>query len=526
MNIAEVLAARAAENPQSIAIIDAHRGRPRFTSFAELDRAGARGAALLEKSGLRPGDAVLIFQPMSVELYVALISVFRLGLVAMFLDPSAGRDHIARCCDLQAPRALIAGTKAHLLRLVSPALRRIPVKLVLGWPVPGAVSWSRSAALPPRPDVVSCTADAPALLTFTSGSMGLPKAAVRSHGFLLAQHRALAESLHLTPGGVDLATMPIVLLANLASGVTSLIPDADLRSPGAIDPEPVLAQAQAHRATSSVASPAFFERLARCCIQRRQTLPSLSKLFTGGAPVFPRLLGQMQEMAPAAEVVAVYGSTEAEPIAHVARRELSEADHQAMLAGKGLLAGVPVPSIRLRILRDSWGRPVGPFAAEEFAKHCLPPEVAGEIVVSGEHVLPGYLHGQGDEETKLRVDGTVWHRTGDAGYLDGAGRVWLLGRCAARIEDARGTLYPFAAETAVYQDPAVRRAAVVARQGRRILAVEYYEHKSHPDLAPLRQALGWAHLDEVRALRDIPVDRRHNAKIDYPALHRLLERVG
>jgi acyl-CoA synthetase (AMP-forming)/AMP-acid ligase II len=524
VNIAEILAEQARERPEDVAIIDTYRGRTRLTRFAELDRAAACGAALLESRGLRPGDAVLIFQPMSAELYIALIAVFRLGLVAMFLDPSAGRDHMARCCALHAPKALIAGTKAHLLRLVCPALRRIPRKFVIGWPVPGAVSWSRSATLPPRSDVVSCAESTPALLTFTSGSTGLPKAAVRSHGFLLAQHRALADSLHLTRGEVDVATMPIVLLANLASGVTSLIPNADLRYPGAIDPGPVVAGVLAVRACSSVASPAFFERLARWCVQRRQPLPSFKRLFTGGAPVFPRLLGQMQEMAPAAEVVAVYGSTEAEPIAHVGRGEISDADHQTMLAGKGLLAGVPVPSIRLRILRDSWGQVVGPFTQEEFDKRCVPPEQPGEIVVSGEHVLSGYLHGRGDEETKFRVEGVVWHRTGDAGYLDRLGRVWLLGRCAARIDDGHGTLYPFAAETAVYQDPAVRRAAAVSQGGRRILAVEFYDPAAHHDLARLRRALDWAHLDEVRVMRQIPVDKRHNAKVDYPALYRLLQK--
>jgi acyl-CoA synthetase (AMP-forming)/AMP-acid ligase II len=234
----------------------------------------------------------------------------------------------------------------------------------------------------------------------------------------------------------------------------------------------------------------------------------------------------MQAMAPTADIVAVYGSTEAEPISHISHREISESDHRAMLAGKGLLAGVPVSAIQLRILRDSWGRPYGPFDAEEFAKHCLPPDQPGEIVVSGGHVLPGYLHGLGDEETKFRVDGTVWHRTGDAGYLDGPGRVWLLGRCSARIEDQHGVLYPFAAETAVYQDTRVRRAALVAHQGRRVLAVEFHDMAATPDLTPIRQVLAWTHLDEIRVCKRIPVDKRHNAKVDYPALHRTLDHTA
>ncbi len=524
MNIAEILAARAADCPNDVAILDASGRGERSITFAELDRAAARCATLLEQNGLRFGDAVLVFQPMSAELYVALLAVFRLGLIAMFLDPSAGREHMERCCALHPPRGFIAGTRAHLLRLFSPALRRIPRKFVIGLPVPGAVRWQRADSLAPRTPIETVSPETPALLTFTSGSTGQPKAAVRSHGFLVAQHRALADSLHLTPGEIDVATMPIVLLANLASGVTSLIPSVDLRHPGSIDPVPLIAQVRKHKAVSSVASPAFFERLTRHCVDRGLTLPSFTKLFTGGAPVFPRLLERMQAMAPAADVVAVYGSTEAEPIAHISHRDMSEADHRLMLAGKGLLAGLPVAAIQLRILRDSWGRPVGPFDAEGFDSHCLSAGQPGEIVVNGGHVLPGYLHGQGDEETKFRVDGAVWHRTGDAGYLDDTGRVWLLGRCTARIEDDRGILYPFAAETAVYQDARVRRAATIAHRGRRILAVTFYPSSVPVDLTALKTSLAWTQLDEIRVFPDLPVDKRHNAKIDYPSLLRMVDR--
>ncbi len=524
MNIAELLRDLAQSHPQSAALIDVVQGQPRVTTYAELDAKVARAATLLQQGGLRAGDAVLVFYPMSAELYVALLALFRLGLVAMFLDPASGRAHMERCCALHAPRGLIASPRAHLLRLWSRALRQIPHKFVIGLPVPGAVRWTRLEDLPPHPDIVPCAAEAPALLTFTSGSTGQPRAALRSHGFLLAQHRSLGHSLNLTPGEVDLATLPIVLLANLASGVTSVVPNADLRYPGQVDPAPIVAQMVTHGVTSSVASPAFFERLARYCHSQRITLPRVTRLFTGGAPVFPRLLEQMQAMAPNAEIVALYGSTEAEPIAHIARRELTPEDHQAMLSGAGLLAGPPVEEIQLRILRARWGEPIGPFTPEEFATRCCAPDEAGEIVVHGDHVLTGYLHGQGDEETKFRVGTQIWHRTGDAGRLDPAGRLWLLGRCGARIEDSRGVLYPFTAETAVYQDPRIKRAALVAHRGRRILALECYEANGLLDVAAVQRTLAWTHLDEVRLCRHIPVDKRHNAKIDYPALHQLLER--
>jgi acyl-CoA synthetase (AMP-forming)/AMP-acid ligase II len=506
-----------------VAIIDPWRRRSRLTTFAQLDEAAARAASLLEQHGLRPGDAVLVFHPMSAELYTALLALFQLGLVAMFLDPSAGKEHIEHCCALHRPKAMIASTKAHLLRLWSPALREIPLKFVIGLPVPGAIRWARASVLPPRHELAECGPETPALLTFTSGSTGRPKAAVRTHGFLLSQHRVLEQNLRLEAGDVDLTTLPIVLLANLASGVTSLIPHADLRYPGAINPVPVITQIRTHQAVSSAASPAFFECLTRYCTKRSLTLPSFKKLFSGGAPVFPRLLDQMQAMAPNADVVAVYGSTEAEPIAHSSRREILPVDQEAMQQGRGLLAGPPIEDIRLCILRDQWGHPVGPYTEAKFAADCLPAGQPGEIVVSGEHVLQGYLNGEGDEETKFRVDGVVWHRTGDAGYLDDQRRVWLLGRCAARIDDHHGVLYPFAAETAVTQDARVRRAAMVTHADRRILAVEFYD-PTETDLTPIREALSGIHCDEVRLCKRIPVDKRHNAKVDYPSLYRMLEK--
>jgi acyl-CoA synthetase (AMP-forming)/AMP-acid ligase II len=140
--------------------------------------------------------------------------------------------------------------------------------------------------------------------------------------------------------------------------------------------------------------------------------------------------------------------------------------------------------------------------------------------------MSGDLHGQGDEETKFSVTGRVWHRTGDAGRFDAAGRLWLLGRCSAKVADRRGVLYPFAVECVAHDASGVARAAFVQHQGRRLLAVEPRPAESNPDCEALRSALSWATLDEVRVIDAIPVDRRHNAKIDYPELRRRLERLA
>ncbi|MBD2460158.1 AMP-binding protein [Oscillatoria sp. FACHB-1407] len=521
MNIATILQTQAEVRPGAIAIHDLRSGQS--LSFAALEELSSRAAALLERSGLRSGDAILIFVPMSAQLYVALMAVFRLGMVAMFVDPSAGREHLERCCALLPPKALIATDKAHLLRLRSLALRQIPIKFGVGFPVPGAISWSRIKQVPLLKKISPCEADTPALVTFTSGSTGQPKAALRTHGFLLAQHKALAHSLSLTPDTVDLTTLPIFVLANLASGVTSLIPAVDLRFPGRVNPTRLIAQIQRYQPISTAASPALLGRLTDYCQQRGLTLPSFQRIFSGGAPVFPRLLEQLQAIAPDAQVSAVYGSTEAEPIAHVDFQELQTDDVTFMLNGRGLLVGVPVPEVQLRILPNQWGTPLGHFTNTEFDALCLPIGAIGEIVVSGEHVLASYLHGKGNEETKFQVDGMPWHRTGDAGYLDQQNRLWLMGRCSARIQDACGELYPFAVETAASYVTGVRRTAMTAFEGKRVLAIELAPNAPVNTLDALKTTLVWAQIHTYKLYPKIPVDKRHNAKIDYPALHRLLQ---
>lgn len=518
--ITDVLQQQVTVRPQATAIIDGRRGDRH--SYAALQQASIRVAQRLQNEGLRPGDRVLLFQPMSAALYVVLLGLLRAGLVAMFVDPSAGRAHLERCCAIAPPRALIASPKAHLLRLVSPPLRKIPLAFVPY--ASGRLQTLSIGHLQPPTDsdrlagAIALSSNDPALLTFTSGSTGTPKAALRTHGFLLAQHRALAHSLSLTADTVDLTTLPIFVLANLASGVTSLIPDVDLRFPGQVDGARVLRQIQQYQPISTAASPAFLARLAEACDRTSQPLPHLQRIFGGGAPVFPSLLATLQRLAPQAAVTAVYGSTEAEPIAHIAYSELAAEDHRRMAEGGGLLTGKPVAEIQLRVIPHQWGRAIAPLKAADFAAQCLPPGEVGEIVVSGDHVLAGYLNGAGDADTKFRVDGIPWHRTGDAGYWDEQGRVWLLGRCSARLTDERGTLYPFAVEAAAQQHPQIRRSALVQHQGKRWLLVEWTQPG---DPAELMQRLAWAQLDEVRSL-SIPVDRRHNAKIDYPALYRLL----
>ena len=303
----------------------------------------------------------------------------------MFLDPSAGVEHIEHCCVLRPPKGFIAGRQRSLATAVSGC--------ALGFP-PSFPSVCRDQVyLGTTRHTTAVLRNNSALHTGCSCIAHLhqrqhwrTQGGSARHGFLLAQHRALEQTLELHTGEVTYAHNPS-LFSRTSLRCHQPIPDTDLRRPDAIYPAPVVAQIQAHQATRATASPAFYERLVEYCLEHDATLPTLTKVFTGGGPVSPNSLDRVQRIAPQATITAVYGSTEAEPIALVARHEIAAQDIAAMLGGSGLLAGRPVPIIQLRILEEHKARPIGPFTPTEFDLACQPAGEPGEIVVPGEHVL-------------------------------------------------------------------------------------------------------------------------------------------
>lgn len=512
MNIARLLTDRARTMGEHPAIIDDSRGTSRTISFREFERT----AALVEKSlagaGLQPGDPVLVLQPPSIDLCLVLVALLRGAMPVVFIDPGAGLAHLAAGCRATRPRAMIGCRRAHWLRFVCPELRRIPLRLLTGDLVRSAAPpASGEAELPPPREVPSSAA---AIVRFTSGTTGEPKPVVRTHSFLHQQVAALEAHLDLGPGQSDLVTMPMFLLSNLATGVASIIPSVDVRAPGRIDAAGFARQITRRAPTRLAASPALLQRLVDHARPGKLLFPSLQRIDTGGAPVLPGLLDDLAEIAPNAAIHAVYGSTEAEPIAVLRREDIAETDRAATATGAGLLAGTPAAGLAVRLIRDNTEPQASRLTDEAFDQLLSPPGEPGEIVVSGPHVHPGLENSPAIEPTKIFTDSTVWHRTGDSGRWDAHGRLWLLGRTSARITDQRGSLHPLTIEAAVRTSPGVRQAAVIACEGRRLLAIEADPAASPP--APPE----WihAHVDDIRFIRRIPLDRRHNAKVDYVKL--------
>lgn len=467
MNLTRSFVSEAMRRSAQVAIVD---GKGHSITFGELVDRSARAAGDWRRRGIGPGDRLLLAMRLGIDLYVALAAAWRIGAVVVFPEPAMGIEGLRHAARATKPKAFLSSDLYRLLGWVLPELR----------PLPQLTPHDRRA---PGAEIEEVTAGHPALISFTSGSTGLPKAIVRSHDLLAAQNACVADLLRPgRDGEVDLVAFPVFVVANLALGVTSVLPNWNLRKHDAADPKSITAHMERHGVTRLLVPPSICERLAG-----QAAMPRLSQIFTGGGPVFPALMKRLAAKMPKADIVAVYGSTEAEPIAHVHVRDIGDDDWRAMDDGNGLLAGALSPQVRLRLIDD-------------------------EIVVTGHHVNKGYLDSRQDATNKLDLDGTIWHRTGDAGRLDEQGRLWLLGRREARV----GELYPFAVEVAACRWDGVRRAALIARGNRAVLAIEG-DRSQLSSWQSRARALGDI---EVVWIDAIPLDRRHRSKVDYGGLSR------
>ncbi|MCC5847788.1 MAG: AMP-binding protein [Verrucomicrobia bacterium] len=494
-NIALLLETRAAETPERKALAWCEGSDAKHWTYADLQVRVEGIAAGFRKHGLQPGDRALIFVPMSPELYVLLLGLWRAGGTAVFLDPWSTPRQMAAVCNSMNPQWFAGPPASALFLCRHRALRRIPHRIRIGkTPLFRSTPFHAFASDVPGP-VEARTADDPALVTFTSGTTGVPKGANRTHGFLRAQNTALEHNLPVAESSVDLSHFPIFVLNSLASGRTAVIPPMDFRKPSAIDPtrmQTVIRDLDVHNLTGS---PAFFDTL--CALG--DPLPAVKTAHTGGGPVGPRTLTAMRRAFPKAEISILYGSTEAEPISRIDAETFLNETTEPTRRGLGRCVGAPVGEIKLRLEAD------------------------GEILVSGEHVCREYLgNPEANRLHKLREDdGTVWHRTGDIGRLDEQNRIWLLGRKGQFLQTASGqTLHTDAIAAAVETLPGVRRAACIVAQN--LLWVGWEGEKSaKAEIQTLFAEHGWP-LGPSRRLRQLPTDPRHNTKIDRVRLTRAL----
>ncbi|MDR1688701.1 MAG: AMP-binding protein [Clostridiales bacterium] len=457
MNILKLL-----KNGEKTALIQGNKR----VSYTELIEMGARFGGYLHSEGVRKGNIALIFVPLSIELYKAMIGAWSIGAIPVFIDFSRGAKFVNSSISRLKPDIIVCDSGTKFLRGAFSKMRKIKM--------------AEAEKLGEFFEAAELEESYPAIYTFTSGTTGIPKIAVRTHGFLINQYNVLKRHMDFDENHIDLGILPVFTLANLASNMTTLLPERKL------NPKKLARQMIKEGVTRMICSPALAGNLLK-----HGGLRSIKKAYFGGGPVYPSLLYKIRNEA---DLYIVYGSTEAEPISGIRWADISFIDREKIADGAGLLVGNIAPEIECKIGKNS------------------------EILVSGETVLKGYLNGIGDGENKIREGNKIWHRTGDAGYIDKSGRLWLLGRVSNAITDENGTLYPFCAECILDSRFGIR-GAVLSLGGKRTAVIE----KGAAQSDEILEALKTQGVTEVLTVKKLPMDKRHGAKIEYGRLKRMLK---
>jgi acyl-coenzyme A synthetase/AMP-(fatty) acid ligase len=375
----------------------------------------------------------------------------------------------------------------------------------------------------PEPVLAPTRPDETAAILFTSGSTGVAKGAVYTHGIFAAQVEMLRRLYGIEPGEVDLPTFPLFGLFGPALGMTAVIPEMHATRPGSVDPRKIFDAVRRYGVTNLFGSPALIRRVGQYGAEHQLRLPTLRRVISAGAPVPVSAVERFCQMLPeGAQVHTPYGATEALPVCSIGSHEILAWTGARGPEGAGVCVGRPVEGMAVKVIRIDDG-PVPEWRDDLEA----PPGEVGEIVVQGPVVTHAY-HNRPEATALAKIAdparGSFWHRMGDVGYLDDRGRVWFCGRKSQRVVTAAGTLFTVPCEGVFNAHPAVYRTALVGveRGGATepVLCVEREPAAAAPEgqLRAELLALGAAR-PHTRVIREVlfhpgfPVDIRHNAKI-------------
>ncbi len=507
-------------------------------TIGELDHVVGRIAAEYLKLGIKSGDRVIIFIPMSFYLYAAMFALQKIGGIAVFLDSWARRDQMGVAAELVGASAMISVERAFDYLGEVKEISSIPIKIVAG-PITKDYT-ARLEDLMKSEDYATAQAlekEHTALITFTTGSSGTPKGADRSHRFLAAQHYALNRHIPYVDSDADLPVFPIFSLNNLAAGVKTVIPAIDVGTPGERDALILIAQMKTTGTTCTTLSPSLLRAVSGYCLKNNLTLPFLKRIVTGGAPVSNDDVREMKEAAPNAEILVLYGSTEVEPMAHIEAKEMLSAsvNPDPEWVDEGVNVGHFDAGLDVKYLEIDKD-PIFIKSDEDWKQREVPKGRVGEIIVSGEHVCERYYN---NEEAFYRAkirdhNGVVWHRTGDLGRVDEQGSLWLVGRVHNAIKRGDEYVFPVRAEIVMKKLPFVAQVAYLGlpdqKLGEKVVCVfspkgDVKDDREHFFSEILRiMKKNQLPVDGIYQVSEIPMDPRHHSKVEYAVLRERIEK--
>jgi acyl-coenzyme A synthetase/AMP-(fatty) acid ligase len=519
------------ERPSLWDAIDQHRGddsiaviemqgdqKARSISHAELATDVGRVAAGFEASGISRGDRVALLIPPGIDLTVCVYACWRLGAVVVIADAGLGPRGMTKALQSAAPQFIIGVAKAMVAaRTLRWPGRRISVERLsatsrraLGVGADLAEIRQRGAGravpLPPSDDDL-------AAVVFTSGATGPAKGVAYRHHQAQAQRDALMKLYGIRDDDRLVAAFAPFALYGPAMGIPSVVPDMDVTSPGTLTAAALAGAVAALDATMVFASPAALANVAATADDlsptMRAALEGVRLLMSAGAPVSASLLRRVAELVPNAELHTPYGMTEVLPVA-----DISLTDIEAVGSGNGVCVGIPVDGVDVAISPlPGDGRSAGDLSREH--------SVVGEVCIRAPHSKDKYDKLWATQRASAEPGG--WHRSGDVGHFDDAGRLWIEGRRIHLITGPEGLVTPVGIEHAAETVRGVARAAAVGvgptGTQQVVVVVALDDPVRMPSLADdeladrIRDAVP-VDVAAVLTVSSLPVDKRHNSKID------------
>jgi long-chain acyl-CoA synthetase len=438
--IPRLLEESARRTPSAVAIIEPVRQ----VTYGELDRMSNRFGHLLRSRGVAPGDRVVVSLDNGIDMVAAYFGVLKAGAVVVPLPSGPRSDRLDHAVTDCAPRcAIVDGATAKAAKPDGP-LARVPCVLVDA--APTLISSDRPtfssvyAELDTSPEdqvpVQRIDQDLAAII-YTSGSTGAPRGVMLSHRNFVANARSIISYLQLTSRDRVMCVLPFhyvyglsLLHTHVAVGGSLVIENRSAF------PNVVLSAMQENAVTGFAGVPSTFALMLHRSNLADTALPSLRYVTQAGGAMSPARITEWLQRGPKADFFVMYGATEA-----AARLTcLPPSDLRRKLGS----IGRAIPGVEIAVVTESGER----------AK----PGEAGELVANGANIAAGYWNNPA--ETAARF-GPLGYRTGDLGYEDEEGYLFLVGRTHDMLKVGANRVGPKEIEDVLHAHPAVHEAAVV-----------------------------------------------------------------
>jgi len=391
------------------------------STFRELYDRVADLAALLARRGVSKGDRLALLLPNEPEYLELVYACSWLGAIAVPLNTRLSAAEIDHVLADATPRGLIRHSS------MPDPTAPVPWKVVL--------DQEPLDVRPDAPPVPIYDPDAVLALIYTSGTTGRPKGVVITHANAMADVDHVNYWLPYREGGVYLHAAPMFHIADFPLMFAGPAVGAAQVTIPKFSAESFCGTVERERVTHTVLVPTMINLLTQYADLDAHDLGSLEVLGYGGSPMAPELIRRTRQVLPNVKLVQVYGLSETGFLTGLRDHEHTEA--------RLLSCGRPCPGVDLRVV-DEWGQE-------------LATGDSGEIVTRGANVMREYWK---DVKDTLAAFRNGMFRTGDIGYQDADGYVYIRDRLKDMIVSGGENVYSGEVEAVLYAHPAVREAAV------------------------------------------------------------------